>query len=130
MGAYIIKRILLMVPTFFAISFLIFIVLNLAPGNPGAEILGAGDGGQSAQLAGQQQESYRLFKEQFNLDKPILVNTRFNLGAQTIAASMRSIVATGDEVSAKEKIAAQERMVDWGSSVSYTHLTLPTNREV
>ncbi len=115
MGAYIIKRILLMVPTFFAISFLIFIVLNLAPGNPGAEILGAGDGGQSAQLAGQQQESYRLFKEQFNLDKPILVNTRFNLGARTIAESMRSIVATGEEVSAKEKIAAQERMVDWGS---------------
>lgn len=114
MAVYIIKRILLMIPTFFAISFIVFLILNLAPGNPGAEILGAGDGGQSAQLAGQQQESYRLFKEQFNLDKPILVNTRFSLGAQAVRKALGNIVSSGDEVSAKTKIRAQEDIVDWG----------------
>jgi len=113
-GAYIIKRILLMIPTFFAISLIVFIVLNFAPGNPGAEILGAGDGGQSAQLAGQNQESYRLFKEQFNLDKPILVNTRFALGASTIRTALGKILAPGEEVLPKDKIEAQEDVIDWG----------------
>ncbi len=114
MAVYIIKRILLMIPTFFAISFLVFLILNLAPGNPGAEILGAGDGGQSAQLAGQQQESYRLFKEQFNLDKPVLLNTRFALKARAVRNALHDIVADGDEVTPKAKIRAQERVVDWG----------------
>ncbi|MCO4770430.1 MAG: ABC transporter permease [Deltaproteobacteria bacterium] len=124
MGLYIIKRILLMVPTFFAISFIVFIILNLAPGNPGAEILGAGDGGQSAQLAGQQQESYRLFKEQFNLDKPILLNTRFAMSTRTVRKNLTQIIASGDEVSAKDKIAAQENIVDWG------HYSIPALVEI
>ena len=115
MAGYIIKRILLMIPTFFAISLIIFIVLNFAPGNPGADIVGAGDGGQSAQLAGQQQESYRIFKEQFNLDKPVLLNTRFGLGTDEVRDAIATAIASGDEVSAKEKIRAQERLVDWGS---------------
>jgi len=114
LAVYVLKRILLMLPTFFAISLIVFIVLNFAPGNPGADILGAGDGGQSAQLAGQNQESYRLFKEQFNLDKPILLNTRFGLSPRAIRKTLGQVIADGDEVTPKEKIDAQRRLVDWG----------------
>ena len=75
MFAYVIKRILLMVPTFAAISLVIFVVLNFAPGTPGAQMqAGEGGGAQDASTAGEQRESYRIFKEQFNLDKPILLN--------------------------------------------------------
>ena len=69
-----------MVPTFAAISLVIFVVLNFAPGTPGAQMQsGEGGGAQDASTAGEQRESYRIFKEQFNFDKPILLNTRFNL---------------------------------------------------
>ena len=115
MGVYIIKRILLMIPTFFAISLIVFVILNFAPGNPGAQALGADNLGQSSQLAGQQQESYRLFKEQFNLDKPVLVNTRFALSDDRIRGSLTDVVAPGDAVTPKRKINAREELIDWGN---------------
>ena len=48
MLTYAIKRILLMVPTFFAISLLIFVLLNLGAGDPGAQQF-SGDGNQNAE---------------------------------------------------------------------------------
>ncbi len=114
MAGYIIKRILLMIPTFFVISLLVFVVLNFAPGNPGADILGAGDGGQSANLAGQQNESYRLFKQQFNLDKPILLNTRFNLSVADVTAVAENDVNLAGDVSPGDRIDAQEQIDNWG----------------
>ena len=63
MKAYVLRRLLIMIPTFFGISLVVFLVLNLAPGRPGSQ--------QSADLARsarseQTQESYRIFREQFD----------------------------------------------------------------
>ena len=76
MLGYAVKRLLLVVPTLFFVSLVIFLVLNMAPGNPGE----AGLVGQGEHVGSQtQKESYRLFREQFHLDKPILFNTHFAL---------------------------------------------------
>ena len=48
MLTYAIKRILLMILTFFAISLLIFVLLNLGAGDPGAQQF-SGDGNQNAE---------------------------------------------------------------------------------
>ena len=80
MLTYIIKRLFLMIPTFLAISLMVFAIVNFAPGNPGAKQAGA-EGGQQANT-GEQRESYRIFKEQFNLDKPVLLNFRYDLSNQ------------------------------------------------
>lgn len=80
MISYIIKRILLMIPTFLVISLIIFLVLNLAPGDPAAQQ--AADGAET--VSQDAQETYRIFKEQFNLDKPILFNTRYNLSVEAV----------------------------------------------
>lgn len=114
MAGYIIKRILLMIPTFFVISLLVFLVLNFAPGNPGADILGAGDGAQTANLAGQQNESYRLFKQQFNLDKPILFNTRFALATADVRPVAEADVNLSGDVPPGDRIEAQEQIDNWG----------------
>ena len=87
MTLYIIKRILLMIPTFAVISMIIFLVLNLAPGDPAARA--AADGTET--VSQDAQESYRIFKEQFNLDKPILVNTRYNLRLDQVEEEVRVI---------------------------------------
>lgn len=113
MAAYALKRVLLMLPTFFAIALVVFVVLNFAPGDPAAEHMGAGGEGHNVELAGQQHESYRLFKEQFNLDKPILLNTRFALSAERVAQVLRT---TADEGAAPGvRLRAREDLDDWGS---------------
>ena len=116
MGTYIVKRVLLMVPTFILVSLIVFVVLNFAPGNPAAEALIVGDAqsGQSSQLAGQRRESYRLFKEQFNLDKPILLNTRFSLSTDTVRAAIAQVLQLHGEVNIGDRIDAQEHLEDWG----------------
>ena len=48
MLVYAVKRILLMIPTLFAVSLLIFVLLNISAGDPGAS-QAAGDGTQDAQ---------------------------------------------------------------------------------
>jgi peptide/nickel transport system permease protein len=106
---YTIRRILLIIPTFFLISMLIFLVLNLAPGRPGA----AGNDGGEAQ-GQEQQESYRIFKEQFNLDKPIVLNLRHRVRADEVRAWLVSARGLEGEPSAADRIAAQDRLDDYG----------------
>lgn len=113
MALYVLKRILLMIPTFFAISFVIFLVLNFAPGDPGAIATGGDQqGGQKAELSGQKRESYRIFKEQFNLDKPIFFNTRFGLSAEDVRETLLTIRDTAR--APKERDAAQQDIENWG----------------
>ena len=108
---YTIKRLLLTIPTFFAISLIIFLVLNVAPGKPGAQ-----SSGQGESTTGQEQkESYRIFKEQFNLDRPILLNTRFNLDTDEVREMLVvSNNLSGDQL-AKERIQASDKLDDYGN---------------
>ena len=53
-----------MIPTFFAVSLIVFVIINMAPGSPGE--LAAAQGQESADESGSKREAYRIFKEQFN----------------------------------------------------------------
>lgn len=112
MFSYIIKRILLMIPTMVAICLLIFLLLNLAPGNPGAKQVGS-EGGQQADK-GKERESYRLFKEQFNLDKPVLFNTRYNLKTSEVEDKLVIILNANKAYAPAQLIEAQNTIEDWG----------------
>ncbi len=112
MRTYALRRLLLMIPTFFGISLLIFLVLNLAPGRPGAQ-------DQSADVASDArgeatQESYKIFREQFNLDKPILFNTRFSLTAEDLRPLLE-LVAEVREGTIAERLRAREELEDLGN---------------
>jgi ABC-type dipeptide/oligopeptide/nickel transport system permease component len=89
MFQYIFKRLLLMIPTFFIVSLVIFLVLNLAPGRPGPAAQG---GDKAASQSANQNEAYRIFKQQFNLDKPIMLNTRFALEQEDVDELVGPIV--------------------------------------
>lgn len=111
MTDYVIRRLLIMVPTFFGISLIIFVVLNLAPGRPGAQ--NQAEGVSNLGQAGTQ-ESFQIFREQFNLDKPTLFNTRFLLTLEDIEREV-GIVAQLTPATAAERITAYERLEDWGA---------------
>jgi peptide/nickel transport system permease protein len=112
MRTYILRRLLMMIPTFFGISLLIFAVLNLAPGRPGALT-------ESADVASEArgeatQESFKLFREQFNLDKPVLINTRFLLTSAEIERAV-SIAGHVAEAPISERLQAQEWLENQGN---------------
>jgi len=87
---YILKRLLLMVPTFLLITVLVFVIINLAPGQPGTGSGGAG-GSEQADQSANAREGYRLFKEQYNLDKPIVLNFRFLLSREQVMEPLEVI---------------------------------------
>jgi len=110
MKAYVIRRLLTMIPTLFGIMLVIFAVLNFAPGRPGAQ--------QSADIAKnaksqESQESYRAFREQFDLDKPVLVNTRFLLTERDFEKRLEDSVGRGGATTV-DRIRAGEELEDVG----------------
>lgn len=111
MIAYITKRILWMIPTFFAISLIIFLILNLAPGKPGGTLTGASEGQDAS---GSNRESYRIFKSQFNLDKPVLFNTRYALGDDVVEGHLRVFANEDGSHPMKDVIKSQELLEDYG----------------
>src|SRR5690606_20332474 len=112
MRSYLLRRLLMMIPTFFGISIIVFAVLNLAPGRPGAQ---ADSADVAANARGEQtQESYAVFREQFNLDKPIFLNTRFALDTGEVRRDLR-VVAEADPARIVERIAVQDRLGDLGN---------------
>jgi peptide/nickel transport system permease protein len=62
---YVIKRTILIIPTFIGITLVIFLVVHLAPGDPIKGMIGE----MSSKLS---PEAYELFKKTYGLDKPIL----------------------------------------------------------
>jgi peptide/nickel transport system permease protein len=133
MSTYIAKRILLMVPTLFIIVLVVFGVLQLAPGRPSQGGAGA-DGAESAQGA-EARESYRIFKEQFNFDKPVFFNFRYGIETEEVKERLATLAdqelpvcpEDGDQpdncVPADAKpesaavIEAQDTLEDWGEYI-------------
>lgn len=112
MAQYILKRLLLMVPTFLLITVVVFVLINMAPGRPG--VSANSQGSEAADQSANQREGYRKFKEQYYLDKPIILNFRFLLDRQdveeqleTIARNMSGSVAGETEALAVGETAAR-----------------------
>jgi peptide/nickel transport system permease protein len=101
-----------MIPTFFGISLLMFLVLNLAPGRPGIQ-------NQSGDVASEArgeatQESLKIFREQFNLDKPVLFNTRASLETADLREAVE-VIAQARPSPVAERIAARDHVEDLGN---------------
>jgi peptide/nickel transport system permease protein len=78
MTGYLLKRLLLMVPTFIGITLIGFLIMRLAPGDP-AELRAAGGlgaaagGGISVEKRGSVDEAIAQWRAQYGLDKPLHV---------------------------------------------------------
>jgi peptide/nickel transport system permease protein len=82
---YTLRRLLLMVPTFLFITVVVFAIINIAPGRPPQA---GGSGSESADQTANAREGYRLFKEQYYLDRPIVLNFRFLLTRDRVAEEL------------------------------------------
>jgi ABC-type dipeptide/oligopeptide/nickel transport system permease component len=72
--AYIIRRLLLMIPTLFGVTLVTFLVMQLAPGDPLLMALGQGGSQGTSQNT---REAYLVQRRQWKLDKPAVINIRW-----------------------------------------------------
>lgn len=77
---YLVRRIFLLLPTFFGITLLSFVIINLAPGSPieqklNAARFGGGGGGKEGSVRGSSAntEVIEALKKQYGFDKPVHV---------------------------------------------------------
>jgi microcin C transport system permease protein len=71
MGTYILRRLLLMVPTLLGITFLVFMLVAMAPGGIGAALQVAAGGNLQASSGAAVQQAY--LEERYGLDDPVPV---------------------------------------------------------
>ena len=74
MSAYILKRLLLAIPMLIGITFISFLVMQMAPGKPGS--LGGGEMSTNQMTA----QQYDVMNETFHLDSPIYMRYLYWLG--------------------------------------------------
>ena len=73
MWTYIVRRLILMIPTLFGVTIVSFLIMQMAPGDPQLAQLGQGGMAQT----GQSREAYLLQKRDLKLDKPLILNFRY-----------------------------------------------------
>ncbi|MDZ7616786.1 MAG: ABC transporter permease subunit [Patescibacteria group bacterium] len=74
MWIYIIRRLLVMIPTLFGITVVAFCIMQLAPGDPlKAQLSATGTIGETSQT----REAYLIMRRELKLDRPLLVNIRY-----------------------------------------------------
>ncbi|MFN7729231.1 MAG: ABC transporter permease subunit [Bdellovibrio sp.] len=80
MLAFIFRRLILLIPTFFGITLIAFVIINLAPGSPIEQKLQAirfgaqgdrGGGGADRGTVGMSEDVIQAMKKQYGFDKPI-----------------------------------------------------------
>ena len=78
MGSYLLRRFLLLIPTFIGVTIISFLIMRLAPGDPaelraGGGLRGAGEAGISTEKRGAVDEAVTQWRAQYGLDKPLPV---------------------------------------------------------
>jgi peptide/nickel transport system permease protein len=73
MRTYLLKRLLLVPPTMFGITLITFFIIQLAPGDPANMKVSPGVGGEQSSDQSVSREIYEKTLEQFDLDKPKLM---------------------------------------------------------
>ena len=77
MWTYVVRRLLLMIPTLFGISLINFALINAADVSRSSTI--SAEGSLDASASVEAGEADRILRATFNLDKPVFFNTRYSL---------------------------------------------------
>ena len=116
MRTYILKRLLLMIPTLFGITLIVWLLMVAAPGRPGEKTQAFGADaslGSDPTKEREKGESQRLFRRQFALDRPVFWNGWTTLSVQEVGDTVRAWA--NPDTSIKEKREAKEKLEDWGN---------------
>jgi peptide/nickel transport system permease protein len=126
---YLIKRLLIMIPTFLGVSLMLFVVMAAAPGEP-SSMAGSQDPGASADTLANvtdleaQNRNVRMFRRQFNLDRPLFFNDWTKLEAAEVRAALEEVRDGALEAGPQAYKDAKRSLEDW------SHYAVPPLVEV
>ncbi len=99
MWSYLVRRLLLMIPTLFGVTVVSFVIMQLAPGDP---LLTQLDSGGAAGQSAQTREAFLLQKRDLKLDKPLVLNFNdFRDFSAQVAAAAHFLGETQEQVAAE-----------------------------
>ena len=118
MQTYVLKRLLLMIPTLFGVSLVVWGVTAAAPEPPiSSQLPGGIEQGKKAGESGTMNQALKVYRAQYGLDKPVILNTYYSLDTEDVRQAVLES-ATGGAGSEEERISqrldAQEQLVKWG----------------
>ncbi|MCH9611509.1 MAG: hypothetical protein S4CHLAM81_09050 [Chlamydiales bacterium] len=122
MSNYLLRRILLLPLTLFAIVLVNFVILNLVPGDPVnvADRSSTGDLTRNADTDGSMEENHHLqFREHYGLTLPILLNNWPTISADEVRSGLDQLltgVQNGRELSVQK---SHDLRVSWGDRARY-----------
>ncbi|MHC4952254.1 MAG: ABC transporter permease [Planctomycetota bacterium] len=114
MWAFLLRRTLLMIPTLFGISLLNFLLINAADAPRAGSI--SEDGVVDASASADAGAAERIFRSTFNLDKPVLFNTRFALEDSEIFWLVTTPMRAYSTI--EEKKNARDTLEDYGRGIT------------
>ena len=115
MTTYIAKRLLLMIPTLFGVSLVVWAIMAAAPEPPVADRVPKGEQGEGTGEGGAMSEAVKVFRAQYGLDKPSILNFYFDIDKADVLAALKSAWRPeGDEEErVRLKLRAQEQLLKW-----------------
>lgn len=119
MIAYLVRRILLLPLTLFAIILVNFVILNLAPGDPvnQANLSATGEATRAADEGGVTGENqYLMFREHYGLTLPILFNTWPSLTEKEVSLGLDKLTTAKDMMSVQ---GFHELKTRWGDRAKF-----------
>ena len=118
MTSYVLKRLLLMIPTLFGISLVVWLIMVAAPGTPGEK--GGGMGGEPGLSTDPTKEkdkgeSQFIFRRQYALDRPVFWNGWTTLDKGEVLDAVERARAPIERFGPASKAKAKERLENWGA---------------
>lgn len=107
MSRYLLKRLLLLPVTLFAIILVNFVILNFAPGDPVNTLERTQQGDATREAHSQEENQYLLFREHYGLTLPILFNTWPSIKAENLHFSLGEL-ATRKKNHKSEEMSAHD----------------------
>ena len=114
MTTYLIKRVLLMIPTFFGVSLVVWVVLTLAPEPPIEQQAANAEEGEETDDSGSVSTSVKVFRAQYGLDKPAILNFYYAISDKAVRKAVGNASAVEREPSLAERNKGREQLIKWG----------------
>ena len=113
MRAYLIRRLLLMIPTFFGVSLVVWLILSFTPQPPlASQGPGTLEEGKTTGEAGGVGQAIKVFRAQYGLDKPPILNFYYGLTRDEVRMAIEALDDPARPM--RERNDAQERLIQWG----------------
>jgi peptide/nickel transport system permease protein len=110
---YVLKRLLLMIPTLFGVSIVVFVIVMSAPAPDISQQVPTAEAGREAGEAGEVPHAVKVFRAQYGLNKPIALNLYYKISKEEVHRSLEDALDLEGTRTVQAKSRAQKQLIEW-----------------